>query len=401
MTSPWLSRIPRSWLVLACIALISLCMRGPIVSVAPVLDTMQAELGFPPVVLGLLTSIPVLCFSLASPAAAVAGRKFGAEFAVTLTLLGVLAGVVLRSAGPPAVVLLGTVLIGLAITVGNICIPLIIRRDVSPRRQGTAMGLYSAFLNVGAFLTSVVTAPLAELMGWRPALAAVGILAVIATAAWAMAFGPRRAFAPRPLPPVPAPAADAVPVAGVFWITAGLTVGFAGQAFSYYGVTTWLPSFLGDTLGMSATEAGAGASIFQVLAIIGSLGVPVVAKYWSPTAVALTVSALWATIPVGLLLAPSLWWLWCIGAGIAQGGGFTIIFSALIKVAPDMATAGRMSASVQGVGYFFAAVAPSAVGVVHEQAGTWTPPLLVILGSVLAFGICTTLSVRSAGKRSH
>ena len=391
------SRVPRSWVVLACIALISLCMRGPIVSVAPVLDTMQAELGFPPVVLGLLTSIPVLCFSLASPAAAVAGRKFGAEFAVTLTLLGVLAGVVLRSAGAPAVVLLGTVLIGLAITVGNICIPLIIRRDVSPKRQGTAMGLYSAFLNVGAFLTSVVTAPIAEVVGWRPALAAVGIFALVATAAWAMAFGPRRAFVPVPLPPMLA--AGAVPVAGVFWITAGLTVGFAGQAFSYYGVTTWLPSFLGDTLGMTATQAGAGASIFQVLAIVGSLGVPLLAKYWSPTAVALTVSALWATIPVGLLLAPSLWWLWCIGAGIAQGGGFTIIFSALIKVAPDMATAGRMSALVQGVGYFFAAIAPSAVGFVHEQAGNWTPPLLVILGSVLAFSFCTTLSVRSAGKR--
>ncbi|MGW9415530.1 MFS transporter [Arthrobacter cupressi] len=391
------SRVPRSWVVLACIALISLCMRGPIVSVAPVLDTMQAELGFPPVVLGLLTSIPVLCFSLASPAAAVAGRKFGAEFAVTLTLLGVLAGVVLRSAGAPAVVLLGTVLIGLAITVGNICIPLIIRRDVSPKRQGTAMGLYSAFLNVGAFLTSVVTAPIAEVVGWRPALAAVGIFALVATAAWAMAFGPRRAFVPVPLPPMRA--AGAVPVIGVFWITAGLTVGFAGQAFSYYGVTTWLPSFLGDTLGMTATQAGAGASIFQVLAIVGSLGVPLLAKYWSPTAVALTVSALWATIPVGLLLAPSWWWLWCIGAGIAQGGGFTIIFSALIKVAPDMATAGRMSALVQGVGYFFAAIAPSAVGFVHEQAGNWTPPLLVILGSVLAFAICTTLSVRSAGKR--
>ncbi len=397
MMARLLSRVPRSWVVLASIALISLCMRGPIVSVAPVLATMQAELGFPPVVLGLLTSIPVLCFSLASPAAAVAGRRFGAEFAVTLTLLGVLAGVVLRSAGPPAVVLLGTVLIGLAITVGNICIPLIIRRDVSPRRQGTAMGLYSAFLNVGAFLTSVVTAPLAELVGWRLALAAVGILALAATAAWALAFGPRRAFVPVPLPA--APAASAAPVSGVFWITAGLTAGFAGQAFSYYGVTTWLPSFLGDTLGMTATQAGAGASIFQVLAIVGSLGVPLLAKYWSPTAVALTVSALWATIPVGLLLAPSLWWLWCVGAGIAQGGGFTIIFSALIRVAPDMATAGRMSALVQGVGYLFAALAPSAIGFVHERAGNWTPPLLVILGSVLAFSICTTLSVRQAGKR--
>lgn len=392
MKAPFLGRVPRSWIVLACVALISLSMRAPIVAVAPVLDIMQAELGFPPVVLGLLTSIPVLCFSLASPLAALAGRKFGAEFAITLTLLGVIAGVAVRSVGTPGLVLLGTVVIGIAITVGNICVPLIIRRDVSPKRQGTAMGLYSAFLNVGAFLTSVVTAPLAELLGWRLALAFVGILTIAAMVTWTLAFGTRRAFRPS-LPEAP-PGGAGPGRPGAAWITAGLTIGFAGQAFSYYGVTTWLPSFLNDTLHMSATAAGAGSSIFQILAIVGSLGVPILSKYWSPTAVTVTLGLFWATVPAGLLIAPSLWWLWSILAGIAQGGGFTVIFSAIIRVAVDMGMAARMSAVVQGVGYCVAALAPSAVGLVHSSTGSWTPPLLLLLGSVLAFAVCTTLAVR-------
>ena len=49
--------------------------------------------------MGFLTGIPVLCFALAAPLASLAGRKLGPEFAITLTLLGVLLGV---WSAPPA-----------------------------------------------------------------------------------------------------------------------------------------------------------------------------------------------------------------------------------------------------------------------------------------------------------
>lgn len=391
-----MARLPSSWILLACIGLLALNLRGPFVAVAPVVGLMQADLGFSPVVLGLLTSIPVLCFSLAAPLASLAARKFGAEFAVTLTILGVLAGVLVRSAGGPGLVVIGTVVIGLAITVGNIAVPLIIRRDFSPRRQGAAMGIYTAALNIGSFVTSVVTAPLAEAVGWRTALASVGVLAGAAIVFWILAVGPRTAF-------LPEPDGDGgeirqAAVQGSAGITAGLTAGFAGQAFSYYAVTAWLPSYLNDELGMSASAAGAGSSLFQILAIVGGLGVPLVARSMSTTAVAVTLGVLWTTVPAGLLLAPGLWWLWSAFGGVAQGGGITLIFIAIIKLARDQASAGRMSATVQGVGYCFAAVAPPLVGFVHDASGSWTAPLLLVLGSVLTFFAATTLSVRKVPK---
>ena len=52
------SRIPGSWVLLACIGLIALNMRGPFVAVAPVVGPMQLDLGFTPVELGLLTGSP-------------------------------------------------------------------------------------------------------------------------------------------------------------------------------------------------------------------------------------------------------------------------------------------------------------------------------------------------------
>lgn len=391
-----MAKVPKSWILLASIGLLALNLRGPFVAVAPVVDVMQADLGFSPVILGLLTSIPVLCFALAAPLASLTTRRFGAEFAVTLTILGVLAGVVVRSAGGPALVLAGTVMIGLAITIGNIAVPLIVRRDFSPQRQGTAMGVYTAALNIGSFLTSMVAAPLAELAGWQLSLASVGILAVVAIIFWTFAVGPRTAFVP---------CADVVPggqehpaVKGSGWITAGLTAGFAGQAFSYYAVTAWLPSYLNDELDMSASAAGAGSSLFQIFAIVGGLGVPLATKYFSTTTTAVTLGVLWVTVPGGLMLAPHLWWLWSTFGGIAQGGGITLIFIAIIKLARDQASAGRMSAVVQGLGYCFAAVAPPLVGFVHNETGSWTPALLLILASTLTFFLSTTLSVRLVPK---
>ncbi|MHC6229649.1 MFS transporter [Arthrobacter sp. MMS24-T111] len=399
MSAGVLSRVPKSWILLACIGLLALNLRGPFVAVAPLVDLMQAELHFSPVLLGLLTSIPVLCFSLAAPLASLAARRFGAEFAVTLTILGVLAGVVVRSAGGPVLVVAGTVLIGVAITVGNIAVPLIIRRDFAPRRQGTAMGIYTAALNIGSFLTSVAMAPLAAVTGWRLALAAVAVLAVAAIVVWVLAVGPRTAFLVSDEAEGGGSAEGQVATArSSGWTTFGLTAGFGGQAFSYYGVTAWLPSYLHDELGMNAAQAGAASSIFQILAIVGGLGVPFAAKYMSTTAVAVTLGTLWLAVPVGLLVLPQLWWLWSTSGGIAQGGGITLIFIAVIKLARDQASAGRMSATVQGLGYCLAAVAPPLVGFVHDTSGSWTPALLVILASVLTFFASTTLSVRKVPK---
>ncbi|GAA1776015.1 MFS transporter [Pseudarthrobacter sulfonivorans] len=396
MSGHFLAKVPKGWILLACIGLLALNLRGPFVAVPPVVDVIQAELGFSPVVLGLLTSIPVLCFAVAASLASLTARKFGAEFAVSLTILGVLAGVIVRSAGGAALVITGTVIIGLAITVGNIAVPLIVRRDFSPRRQGTAMGVYTAALNIGSFLTSMVTAPLAELAGWRVALAAVGILAVVAIVFWTLAVGPRAAFFPSDATVNGGEVHPAVKGSG--WITAGLTAGFTGQAFSYYAVTAWLPSYLNDELDMSASAAGAGSSLFQIFAIVGGLGVPFAAKYFSTTTVAVTLGLMWTAVPAGLMLAPDLWWLWSISGGVAQGGGITLIFIAIIKLAKDQASAGRMSATVQGLGYCFAAVAPPLVGYVHNTTGSWTPALLLVLGSTLMFFVCTTASVRLVPK---
>ncbi len=162
-----------------------------------------------------------------------------------------------------------------------------------------------------------------------------------------------------------------------------LALAFGGQAFSYYGATAWLPELLGDELGLPAASAGASASLFQVAAVAGALGVPLVLRLTGRPRVALwLVCAGWSALPLGLLAAPALWWAWAALAGAAQGGGITVVLVAAVARSSGSAEVRATSALVQGGGYAVGALGPLVVGAAHDATGGWTAPLLVLVGSV-------------------
>ena len=413
-------RSPAAWLLTLAIVLIALNLRGPIVATAPVLGQMSADLGLTAVVAGLLTSIPVLCFALASPLASSLIVKVGAERAVSIGLAGVLLGTVLRALGTSSWLYVGTIVIGIAITVGNVVLPVIIRRDYTPERAGFVTGIYTSALNVGSMITSLATAPIATGVGWPAALVGWGLLAVLAVAVWAVAVGPRVALgvgARTGAGAVDAGGASSVDVmtGGIDvveaaaheadaearrrpllrrWTTWGLTLAFAGQAFAYYGLTAWMPTLLGDEIGLTREAAGASSSVFQIMAVVGALGVPLLALRWRPSAVIALIGVLWTAMPLGLFFAPEHWLIWSIFGGAAQGGGITIIFIVIVRMATTGDDARRLSALVQGGGYAIASLGPLAIGGLHDASGGWELPMVGIFVSVLVLGISGVLSAR-------
>jgi MFS transporter, CP family, cyanate transporter len=102
------------FLVVAAILLLALNLRGPIVAVAPVLDAISADLGISATTAGLLTGLPVLCFGLATPAASALLARAGLGRGVSISLVVLLAGMLLRSVGGLPTALAGTLLIGIA-----------------------------------------------------------------------------------------------------------------------------------------------------------------------------------------------------------------------------------------------------------------------------------------------
>src|SRR5690625_1456129 len=373
------------WTMVLGVVIVAVNLRGPIVAPAPVLGPIREDLGLSSTVAGLLTSLPVLCFALAGPVASWVIRRVGPDSAVVLTLLGVLLGTVVRSTGPAATVFVGTAVIGVAIMVGNIVVPVLIRRDVPWQRAGMVTGLYTASMNVGSMLTSLGTAPLAAVVGWRWALAVWAVLAAAGVLYWRPLARRARAAAAAAAGPAPQCRERVSPSASrIAWL---LLVAFGGQSFAYYAVSAWLPTLLSDTRGLDAAASGVTASLFQIFAVVGAFGVPALAARapgWVPVA---TVAAGWVTMPIGLLLAPEAYLLWSVLGGIGQGGGFTAILSIIARVIGSDAEAATVSARVQTGGYVISATGAPLVGAVYAATGGWSAPLLVVLTAAVSFAV--------------
>ncbi|MDF9877581.1 MFS transporter [Cellulosimicrobium cellulans] len=432
--------------LLVAVLLVAVNLRAPLTALPPVVADVAADLHLTAAAAGLLTGIPVLCFAVATPAVAGLLGRSSLRTAIAVALALILAGTLLRSADVAALgaagTFAGTVLLGLGITTANLAVPMIAQRDF-PGHVATVTGLYTAAINVGTVATTALTAPLADAVGWRWALASWSVLAVVALVWWLRAV-PReagrtgrtttgRASGAASGTTAPAGRAEHAPDAAdgsddaspdpgdlaaaaaegvtgtdpaaarerhvlatpfTWWLCAM----FALQSSSFYALTAWLPLILEDLAGIPRATSGGAASLFQGFAIVGGLAVPLAARRWSLRQSFAVIAVLWLALPVGLLVAPGLWAVWASMAGIAQAANFVVIFTLVAQRFPTVRRGRQASATVQSVGYCLAAVAPTLAGALHSATGTWTTPVAVVLGALVvmtAIGLALTGAPRS------
>lgn len=386
-----------SALLLAAVLLIGVNLRGALAAVSPVLPQMRADLGLSPSLVSLVTTLPVLCFAAAAPAAAWFGQRTGARPAILSALVLLAVATAARVLGGSAVLLAGTVAIGLAMTVGNVLLPPAVKGQFGAG-AGRVTGLYTAALAAGAALTAALTAPIAERWGWRVGLAGWAVLALVAAVVWRIAAGRARPARPAPVAPA-SPVAEAEPVAGpsvwrhpVAWAV-GLLL--ALQTMLYYAVTTWLPTVLVDRLHASVATGAAAASLFQLVGIVGALLVPALIGRWrGQVGLGLVVGAAWVVLFTGLLAWPAGWGLWVTVGGLAQGAGVALSFTVIVLRAHDEGAARQISGMAQLVGYGIGATGPLLAGGLYGATGSWGVPLATLAG----IGACYAGVAAAAGR---
>jgi CP family cyanate transporter-like MFS transporter len=409
------------WLVVSGVLVAALSLRGPIVAPTPVIGEIEQDLDIGAAAAGLLTTAPVLMFALLTPLAALVIRRAGAELALLLSLSGVLLGTCIRALPGFGWMLTGMLVIGASITIGNVVVPVIIRRDVPPSRVGFVTAAYAAMLNAGSLITSLLTAPLASVIGWESALLVWSGITIGGIVLWSIHLRRSRrrgeewgdrysgesihgtgaermdldpATVTGPLPVVAARSGRSILGRPVTWL---LVAAFAGQTTIYYALSTWLPSIAADELGTDASASGALASLYQGIGIFGAFLVPLLSRFAPRIVPAIVICGSWLILTTGLLVAPELLWLWVSIGAIGHSGGFVVIFTALVAVARTDAEAAGMSALVQGCGYAVGALGPPLLGALHEATGAWTLGLLLLLGFSILY--CAVLLAAIAASR--
>ena len=223
------------WPQLVVLVAVALNLRPTLAAVPPVLDTIQADLGLSATGAGLLTALPVVCMGLFAPVGAALARRVGREAAVACALALVAAGTLVRGLEATALTLYGgTLVAGIGIAVGGALLPGVVKAWF-PARAGTVTGLYTAGLVTGAMVAAAATVPLMQALGvgWPAGIAAWGLLAGAALAAWVPVTRRLRAGGG---PAVPGRAR--LPWgSGVAW---RITLYMGSQSLLYYAALTWL-----------------------------------------------------------------------------------------------------------------------------------------------------------------
>ncbi|MEU6137435.1 MFS transporter [Nocardioides sp. NPDC047086] len=355
-----------AWLLIA-VLLVAANLRGGITSLGALLDGLD---GLSAGTRAFLTSLPVLCFAVVGATGMTLARRLGVHRGIGVALGLLVAGLLVRVMGDPWLLLVGTFVGCGGIALANVLLPAVVKEGF-PDRVGTVTGAYSAVMSLGSAIAAGVTVPIAHAAGsWRIGLGVWALLALLALLVWVPHLrdhGYHRGGRPRV-------SLWREPVA---W---AVTLVFGTQSLFAYVVMSWLPSMYADA-GFDHATAG------LLLAVSILVGVPVfflapsfAIRASSQGHLVAVLTALLAIGFAGLWLAPVMGaWLWAvlIGVGCAVFPVALTLFS--IRTATTAGTA-ALSSMAQSIGYLLAAGGPFVVGLLRESTGSWSLPIVLLLG---------------------
>lgn len=365
------------------IILLASTLRTPITSVGPLVGSIRNSLSISNTVAGALTTLPLLAFAFVSPFAPKLARRFGMGRTIFISLLLLIVGIGLRSVNGIETLFIGTLLIGLAIAIGNVLLPALIKKNFV-HRIGLMTGVYAVSMNLSSAIASGVSAPLASIswLGWQGALGIFGVLTLAAIFLWfpqirdkdwsvQIDSGKKRT-------------SHQLMRSSLAW---KVTLFMGLQSLIYYSLIAWVPEILVEQ-GLTQATAGWMISLMQFALLPTTFIVPIIAGRMKNQRSLVAGTALFFAIGIGgISFGGSLMISACmIAIGIASGSAFTLAMMFFTLRTTSAEEAAELSGMAQSFGYLFAAFGPLLVGFLRDTTGNWSVSLVLLVGmSILLF----------------
>lgn len=398
------------------IALVSLNLRAAVAALSPISHQIAGDIPLSAVGLGLLGTLPPLCFALSGLLTPYAQRWSRLETLVLWAMILTCAGSLVRSlAADYTLLALGSVLLFLGSGVANVALPPLFK-DYFGDRIATITSIFVTLMGLSSVLPPLLAVPLANAMGWRFSLGIWAAVAFVAILPW-LPLAARGRRGQRAAPPGSAAAAGMSPGSGTgngagagggtrggASTSAGASAGargvggdvrltvwrsplawclavlFAAASILAYASFAWLPQILMDRAGTSPELAGLLLAVFSAMGLPSSVLVPMVAArlrtVWLPLCVSFGGYVLGLG---GLLLAPHaapILWVALMGVGTLA---FPLVLLLINLRTRTQAGAVALSGFEQGIGYLIGASGPLLVGLLHDLTDDWTLPILFML----------------------
>ena len=361
------------------ILLIAANLRGPITGIGPVLDQVIDSFQLTSSQAGMLTTLPLLAFAIASPMATTLAKKQGLEISLFIALVLIGLGLSTRLIDSVIILYLGTAVIGVGIAIGNVLLPSLIKRDF-PHKVAVMTSAYVLAMGVFAGSYSALLIPLAayQNIGWQIALASYGLITLFSLIIWL----PQLKLHTKPTKDLTQSHTQ-----GKIWhhaIAWHVTLCLGLNSFFTYIMIAWLPNILIEG-GHDAQQAGVLHGAFQMAsAVPGIILIPLLSKLKDQRILALSLAILGFICALGLLYFPHFAFIWSTTLGFCAGAIFILGLSYISLRTHHSRQAASLSGMAQCVGYLLAAIGPMFAGALHSHFDSWAPVLwLCALASLL------------------
>ncbi|TQI71133.1 CP family cyanate transporter-like MFS transporter [Gramella sp. Hel_I_59] len=360
-------------------------LRAPLTSVGPVVDEISKALSLSNTAAGLITTIPLIAFSLLSGIIPKFSKKYGMELVLLWSLILLSIGLTFRSLGSIVTLFLGAGLVGAAITVGNVLMPAFIKNKF-PNHIGAMMGVYSVMMNLTAALAAGFSITLGNIsgLGWKGSIGIWLVLSLICIPIWLPQVKENRKATK--LKVSTERSVTNLYKSRLAW---AITVFMGVQSLMYYCLAAWLPKIM-QTWGMAEGDSGWILSYVHFAQLPMALfGAIIAGKMKNQKLLAVIIGVLYATGIVGILFFKTEYIvLWSILIGLASGLAYSLSMLYLVLRTKNTTQATEMSGMAQGFGYLIAACGPPLFGASFDITQSWIFSLVLLL--VMCFILCFT-----------
>ena len=357
------------------IILIGVSLRTPFTVLPIILGDISQGLGVEVSSLGVLTSLPLLMFTLFSLFSTRLAQKIGLEHLFTYSLFFLTIGSLIRLINLP-LLYLGTLMVGASIAVINVLLPSLIQAN-QPKKIGFLTTLYVTSMGIATALASYLAVPITQASSWKGLIILLTLLCLATFLVWL----PNHRYNHRLAPQTKQKSQTKVMRNKQVWAV----IVFAGfQSLLFYTAMTWLPT-MAIHAGLSSHEAGLLTSIFSLISIPFSMTIPSLTTSLSTRnrQLMLTLVSLAGVVGISMLFFPVSNFFYWLASHLLIGTATSALFPYLMVNFSLKTSAPEKTAQLSGLsqtgGYILAAFGPTLFGYSFDFFHSWVPAVAALL----------------------
>lgn len=357
------------------IILIGVSLRTPFTVLPIILRNISQGLEVEVSSLGVLTSLPLLMFTLFSPFSTQLAQKIGLEHLFTYSLFFLTIGSLIRLINLP-LLYLGTLMVGASVAVINVLLPSLIQAN-QPKKIGFLTTLYVTSMGIATALASYLAVPITQASSWKGLILLLTLLCLATFLVWL----PNHRYNHRLAPQTKQKSQIKVMRNKQVWAI----IIFSGfQSLIFYTVMTWLPT-MSIHAGLSSHEAGLLTSILSLISIPFSMTIPSLTTSLSTRnrQLMLTLVSLAGVVGISMLFFPINNFIYWLAIHLLIGTATSALFPYLMVNFSLKTSAPEKTAQLSGLsqtgGYILAAFGPTLFGYSFDLFHSWVPSVAALL----------------------